>query len=598
MGSAAGAACAGRPSGRIPRSPMNPSTKLALAVLCLSVPSTAQTVGGSSGVTEHVSATSDGALGVGTSTAARLSADGRWVAFHSFAQLLPADTNAFADVYAYDRQTGTLVGVSVDPGGAYGNAGSYGPDISADGRYVAWESGSDNLVPNDFNTWVDVFVRDVVLGTTIRVSSSAATGHAANGASSFATISDDGRYVAFRSSASDLGVPDTNLLGDVYRYDTWTDTMVRVSDGPFGEADGNSYRPRISGDGSRVAWESYATNLVAGDVNGFKDVFVADVGGLPQLVSRTPAGQPANSSSDLPAPSFDGRFVAFNSWATDILPVSAALNVFRYDTLTGQMELVSQSSAGLAGDDHSHAASISADGRYVGFESEATNLAPLAGPTWNAYLRDVDLGLTWTVGRPSGAAGVPDDVTGGPSLSADAATVAFVSRATTIVPGVGTPLQYEVFVRELHPDPFAYCTSATTPSGCQPSVSTSGWPSATAGGGFTIQATDVPNRKTGLLFYGLAGPAALPFQGATLCVAPPLLRSFVQPSGGSPPAVDDCSGSYAVDLNAFAAGGLGGNPHASLTLVGQIVHAQFWGREPAAPSGVFLSDALEYRVGP
>jgi Tol biopolymer transport system component len=571
----------------------------AAALVLASLPALPQSIGGASGVTEHASMTGAGAVSSASSWAPNISDDGRWVAFHSFAALLPEDTNGWSDIYAFDRWTDTLVGVSVEPGGvAFGNAPSYHADISADGRYVAYESRAANLVPLDFNTWPDVYVMDLQTGINIRVSNTMGGAMAANGGSEHVSISDDGRYVAFKSGAADLVLPDTNNFNDIFRYDTLTGAMVRVSDGPGGQADDNNARPNISGDGSRITWESWASNLIAVDVNGVPDIFVTDVGGLPQLVSRSPAGVPANGASGRAVVSSDGQFVAFNSWASDIAPVTAALNVFRMDVATLQVELVSQSSAGLPGDDNANAPALSADGRYVAFQSGATNLAPFDGPDWDAFLRDMDVGRTWTIGRASGVVGVADSSTNSPDLNADGTIVTFESQATTLVPGVNNVNQGEVYVRTVHPDPRAYCTSSITSAGCQPSLSALGYSSLTAVAGFSIEATDVPNQRLGLLFYGLAGPASKPFGGATLCVAGPKRRTPPLQSGGNPPAADDCSGSYSLDMNAFAAGALGGNPHAALGLVGQQVNAQVWGRDAASASGVFLSDALEYVVGP
>ena len=579
---------------------MTPIRPTALALACiLSLPALPQTAGGASGVTEHISKTGAGAVADAHNWAPCMTPDGRWIAFHSFAALLPTDTNGLADVYAYDRWNDTLVAVSLNDAGVHGNGHSYFPDISADGRYIAFESGSNNLFGVDTNMMPDVYVRDMVAGTTIRVSNSAGTNIAANSRSDDASISEDGRYVAFRSGASDLGVLDTNLRHDIYRYDLQTGAMVRVSDGPFGESNGNNAHPYISADGSRISWESWADNLIVGDGNGLPDVFVADVGGLPQLVSRTPAGAPANSNSHWGRISADGAYVVFVSFADDIVPgVGAHLSTYRYEVATQQVEAVSVDSAGVPANDASNAATLSADGRYVAFESRATNLAPFHGATWSVFLRDMELGLTWTVGRADGVVGVANDTAGDGIVSADGSIVAFWSRATNLVPGVDVQYQGEIYVRTIHPDPEVYCASSITSAGCQPGISSSGYSSASAAAGFTIDCTDVPNQNPGLLVHGFSGSDAVPFMGSTLCVALPVERGPLLASGGSPPAISDCSGSFSLDMNAFAAGLLGGGPSPALSLVGQQVNAQFWGRDPAGATGVFLSDAIRYLVGP
>jgi hypothetical protein len=137
-----------------------------------------------------------------------------------------------------------------------------------------------------------------------------------------------------------------------------------------------------------------------------------------------------------------------------------------------------------------------------------------------------------------------------------------------------------------------YCTAKLNSLGCYPRISAVGDPSASSGSGFTISCSDVIGQKSGLLFYGLNGTAALPFQGGTMCTLPPVKRTPVQSSGGSPFL---CDGTFAIDMNAFAAGGTG-DP--ALSVAGTIVDCQWWSRDPASPSTTSLSDALEYFIEP
>jgi hypothetical protein len=147
--------------------------------------------------------------------------------------------------------------------------------------------------------------------------------------------------------------------------------------------------------------------------------------------------------------------------------------------------------------------------------------------------------------------------------------------------------------------PTLYCTPKTNSLGCVPSITWNGTPSATAGSGFTIDDSNVYSQKFGILFYGLNGQNSAPFQGGTLCVAPPLQRTPVQSSNGSP-AGNDCTGMFSIDMNAFAAGALGGNPDPALQVAGTVVDCQFWGRDPgfAPPNHTSLSEGLEYVVAP
>jgi hypothetical protein len=148
--------------------------------------------------------------------------------------------------------------------------------------------------------------------------------------------------------------------------------------------------------------------------------------------------------------------------------------------------------------------------------------------------------------------------------------------------------------------PTVYCTAKTNSLSCTPAISFTGQASATSGSGFVVESVNNLNQKPGLLLYGTTGPAAGPFGGGVLCINAPLRRSITLTSSGAPPPPLDCSGTYSIDMNAFAVGTLGGNPSPSLTVVGTTVNCQYWGRDQgfAAPNNISLSDALEYQIGP
>ncbi len=187
---------------------------------------------------------------------------------------MPGDTNDSVDVFVRDRKLGTTRRVSVSSTGAQGNSGSFGPAISSAGRYVSFSSDASNLVPGDTNAAQDVFVRDRKLGTTRRVSVSS-TGAQGNSVSFDPAISSAGRYVSFSSFASNLVPGDTNGTVDVFVRDRELGTTRRVSVSSTG-AQGNrlSFDPAISSAGRYVAFSSAASNLVPGDTNGSFDVFV------------------------------------------------------------------------------------------------------------------------------------------------------------------------------------------------------------------------------------------------------------------------------------------------------------------------------------
>ena len=230
------------------------------------------------GTTTRVSVATGGGQGNGESFDSALSANGRYVAFRSDAtNLIPGDANGTVDdVFVHDRQTGTTSRVSVATGGGKSNNNSFGPALSADGRFVVFHSFGTNLVPNDTNNALDVFVHDRQTGATTRVSVATGGGQA-NNTSRAGFLSADGRFVSFESDATNLVAGDNNGKRDVFIHDRQTDTTTRVSVATGGgQVNGASVDAELSADGRYVAFQSDATNLVPGDTNGFGDVFVHD----------------------------------------------------------------------------------------------------------------------------------------------------------------------------------------------------------------------------------------------------------------------------------------------------------------------------------
>jgi hypothetical protein len=398
-------------------------------------PSTAQ-------VTRRVSVTPGGTQGNGDSgnsfvPCVSISADGRYVAFYSLASnLVPGDTNGAQDVFVADRQTQTIERVSVDSAGAQANGASLGLSISADGRYIAFESYATNLVAGDTNGVVDVFVRDRLNGTTERVSVDS-TGMQGNDDSALASISADGRYVAFASFATNLVPGDTNNASDVFVHDRQTGATERVSVDSSG-VQGNdlSSRPSISADGRYVAFHSLASNLVAGDTNGNYDIFVRDrQSGTTERISVDSAGVQGNFDSEFASISADGRCVAFASNANNLVvgDTNFSEDVFVHDRQIGTTERVSVGAGGLQANNPSVYPSISADARYVAFFSYATNLVPGdMNVHADVFVHDRQSGTTDRVSISSaGVEGNNDSQFAW--ISADGRLVAFVSRASDLV---------------------------------------------------------------------------------------------------------------------------------------------------------------------
>jgi Tol biopolymer transport system component len=279
----------------------------------------------------------------------------------------------------HDRQTGATTRVSVASDGTEGNSASWVSSISANGRFVVFRSASSNLVIEDTNDVYDIFVHDLHTGETTRVSV-ASDGSQSNGHSWTPVISADGRYIAFDSSATNLVPGDTNEVIDVFVHDRQTKQTTRISISSDGEqGNGNSHGPSISGDGVYIAFGSYASNLVAGDTNEEYDVFVHNqLTGETTRISVSSGGVQGNAISHSPSISSDGHYVAFASSASNLVPDDANgyKDVFVRDLHTGETMLLSSASDGTSGNGDSGTPSISADGLYISFYSEANNLVP------------------------------------------------------------------------------------------------------------------------------------------------------------------------------------------------------------------------------
>lgn len=402
-----------------------------------------------------------------------VSADGRWVAFVSEASnLVPHDINRKQDVFLRDTRTGRTVRVSVSSKGQQGNMPSYNPSISDDGRFVVFDSFASNLVRDDLNRRGDVFLYDRRSATTERISvgpgGAEATGH-----SGFASISGDGNVVVFESTAKELRKGGGRVT-DVYALGRRSGKLDWVSRAPLGgEPGGGSGNATVSRDGRFVAFTSGASNLVPGDANQAEDVFVRDRrSGFTVRASMNSVGGEANAGSDLASISDDGRFVAFESTASSLTALdptselvpgllresggigrdtdtNAVLDVFVHDLRTRRTERISVAHDGAQGTRESYSPSISGDGRYVAFASYADNLVP--GDTNRArevFLRDRVAGTTTraSVGAADAQANAGSSA---PAMTADGRGVVFVSDASNLVTGDRNH-EADVFVHRGH----------------------------------------------------------------------------------------------------------------------------------------------------
>jgi Tol biopolymer transport system component len=332
--------------------------------------------------------------------------------------------------------------VSLGSAGQQGNANSGLARASADGRIVAFQSDASNLVPGDTNGAMDVFVRDRQTGTTTRVSVDSA-GQEGNSASFMGAISADGRFVAFGSHADNLVAGDRDFESDVFVHDRLTGVTELVSvNGAGQQQNGTSAGMDISGDGRFVAFVSFATNLVPGDTNDQSDVFVRDrVAGTTERVSLTSAGEqqngPAGQSVNSAGISADGRFVAFDSSASNLVPAdtNGIVDVFVRDRATAVTERADLSPDESQVEGGALLEAISDDGSSVAFDA--------AG---DVFVRDLSPGQTERVSVGLGGA-QGNGFSFGAAISVDGRVVAFSSDASNLVAG-DTNGVFDAFVRD------------------------------------------------------------------------------------------------------------------------------------------------------
>lgn len=451
------------------------------------------------GEVERVSVTSDGTESDGSSGDPALSGDGQHVTFYSAASnLVPGDTNERADVFAHDVETGITERISVATDGAEASAGSLSSSVSENGRYVSFESAASNLVLEDTNGSWDVFVRDREAGVTQRVSVGP-NGEQGDDDAFAPSISADGRFVAFYSDASNLVPDDTNGAPDVFVHDLTAGVTERASvatDGTQGvgysaptlgtPANGGSYFPSLSADGRHVSFWSSAANLVPDDTNERTDVFVRDLeNGVTERVSMG-TGEETNGHSYTSSMSADGRYVAFESWASNLVPsdINKAPDIFVHDRDASVTERVSVGVDGVEGNDYAFAPSISSDGRYVAFSSVASTLVPADTKDSDVFLRDR---ITETTELVSVGKGTEGGGSSSPSLGLDGRYIAFISESSGLVPG-DTNAAADAFV---HDRGHALGVQAMSVVADGPQLSVSGW--ATFSGLTVTSASDDPD---------------------------------------------------------------------------------------------------------
>lgn len=399
--------------------------------------------------TIRASVSSSGTQANGKSDYPSLSADGRHVIFLSEAtNLVPGDTNKSQDVFLRDLKKKITVRVSSSTAGEEANGDSYSASISASGRYVTFGSAASNLVSGDTNKKSDVFVKDRKANKMVRASLSS-SGQQANGMSTDPALSANGRYVVFESHATNLVEGDTNGHADIFVRDLVLNVTARVSLSSSGqEIKAACESPSIAADGRHVVFSSHSGKFVMNDTNGKEDIFLRDVKLKTTIcLSVSSSGIPGDDNSYSPMISADGRYAVFVSEASNLVEgdTNKSPDVFVRDLKKNVTKRVSVSSSGGQANADCIAPSISANGRYVAFMSWASNLAGQSDDTFHIFVRDNVLEKTFMVSVNSSGAKA-NDFNQYPSLSGDGRTVAFVSNASNMVVGDANGVT-DIFVR-------------------------------------------------------------------------------------------------------------------------------------------------------
>ncbi len=444
-------------------SPQSAAVTLSVVCLLLCAPASAQDIC----VTHRKSIDRQLEDPNGDSRLPEVSADARFIVFESDANdLVYGDTNGLTDVFVVEVSSSDIEMISWSHTGGATNGDSDHASISGDGRYVLFESVASNLVVGDGNGVRDVFLYDRELDVMKRVSvaNTGAEGNASSGQGGLykgSAISDDGQRAVFQSFASNLVGGDTNMATDIFLYDAVTSSVSIVSLSMIGPgpapANGTSQDPDISADGAYVAFASYASNLVGGDTNGENDIFVVNLSNL-AAVRATVAmiGTQVDGSSWKPRLSADGNEVTYESHATTLVPndTNGVIDVFLFDRTAYAVERVSLTWDNQEANNYCYHPSINADGTRVSFTSAASNLVPGGSGVQNVYVRDRWGSDTERWGEDSaggtGFAGSNDS-----SLTADGFKMAFMSLSP-LVPA-DTNNMKDVYLRYCGPTATSYC---------------------------------------------------------------------------------------------------------------------------------------------
>jgi RHS repeat-associated protein len=424
--------------------------------------------------TNLVSVATTGATGAGASSDTDVSADGRYVVFTSAAaNLVASDTNAATDVFVRDTTTGVTTRLSVSATGVQATGASDQPSISADGRYVAFRSAATNLITGDTNAKTDIFVKDRTTGAIERVSVSSSGTQSTNDSDSPA-LSSDGRYVAFASTATNLVTSDTNAKADIFLRDRQTSTTTRLSVSTSGTQSNNtSELPDVSDDGNRITFSSTATNLVTGDTNAVRDVFVRDRAAVTTTrVSVSTSGTQATNLSEHPAISGDGTTIAFESTATNLVSgdTNAKRDIFTRKLATNTTTRVSLTDTGAQTSADSLSPAISTSGSLIAFSTTGAIVTDDFNGVGDVFVRDTGAATTRRISLGT-MSQEGNGASTAPALNADGSVTTFTTASTSFTASDGNGAT-DVFLRASLGDDstYAYDKMARLTSSSEPTV--------------------------------------------------------------------------------------------------------------------------------
>lgn len=521
-------------------------------------------------------------------TGRALSTDGRYVVFTSRAtNLAGTDNNGWTDVFLRDRSSGTTICLSSN-GSTTGNRASDDPSITPDGRWVVFGSWSSDLVANDKNGAKDIFRWDTTTNTLDRVSVPSGGGEA-NNDSGYPSLTPDGRYLVFASRATNLDAADTNSGFDVYVRDLQNDTVAVVSTSTAGVlGNGWSYEPTISDDGRWVAFRSAATNLAGTDAGQFDDVFLKDLQtGVLVRMSNSTSGGESNGDSVTPHVCGDGHLVFYVTAANNIVAHDTNggnPDVLVYDVAAGTNAFVDVSATGKLSDQGAIDPSPSRDGRYCAFSSYATNLDPLFTKYTTQHVFVRDLVQNRCVAEDLDASfALATGFSGQPSLSDDGELVAFLSYGQNLVSGDTSSAIYDVFLRDRGETRFVeYGVGLAGTGGYVPHLG--GSDGREALGDLVVRMDGGLGAASGILFVGVNAADLFPVFGGHFYI-------------------DLTAGWTRFPLALGGAAGVGGTGALALPGVdvsafdGTTFYLQLLLADPAAVRGVSMSNGLEMHVG-